>query len=572
MVESLPGPLQVIVWPLLGAVLILALRRLLPNWLRRGVALAAVLASLLALWSFRMGSTETATIFWQPINLFRTSPVLQPTALALFAGIVMAGVTLALVLGIRGARPRDTVWHGVVLVALAGVLLLVLAGNLLTLAMGSGLLDLALVTLAISADDGKGRIAWRMVVPGAASTLLILVSTVQMDAGVGTTSLAARDFPLQNLVLLGIAGLLRLLVFPLHIRDLETPEGAATLLFPMGAGIYLLARTQTIGPVLADRPWMLAVGGIALLAGGLMAWAGSRSTGIADAWSGIAIHQAGLALTCILVLRPPVPWSWAGLALALGLLCIWWAATDGEERAAQPRWVEASVKRLQPARERVKAIASARLPALYRWRESWLGEHATGLLLAIALLSLAGGPWTAGAVARWPFYATLLRNGQGSLLIAALLGDTLLAAGLWTLAGRALRDASAHRLKLGPLLSLLFVALSLLGTGLVAGRLAKSLGVTTPMTPDVSVWGLGFVFVLPWLVGAWLARMGSRFEHPLQSMQDLIRLDRLYRAAGQVGRALGGTVYWVSNVGEGEGWWGWALIVLAIGALFFGIH
>jgi hypothetical protein len=106
----------------------------------------------------------------------------------------------------------------------------------------------------------------------------------------------------------------------------------------------------------------------------------------------------------------------------------------------------------------------------------------------------------------------------------------------------------------------------------VSGRLASGLGVRPPVVPGVSVWGLGFVFVLPWLFGAWLSQAGRRFGRSLHSIDDLVRLDWLYQAAGQVARAMGGAAYWVSNVGEGEGWWGWALIVLAIGALFFTLH
>jgi hypothetical protein len=35
-----------------------------------------------------------------------------------------------------------------------------------------------------------------------------------------------------------------------------------------------------------------------------------------------------------------------------------------------------------------------------------------------------------------------------------------------------------------------------------------------------------------------------------------------------VGKRLEGLVFWLGQVGEGGGWWGWALIILALGAIF----
>jgi hypothetical protein len=45
-------------------------------------------------------------------------------------------------------------------------------------------------------------------------------------------------------------------------------------------------------------------------------------------------------------------------------------------------------------------------------------------------------------------------------------------------------------------------------------------------------------------------------------------LDWLFGLAGGVARRLGGGIYWLGQVGEGEGWWGWVLVILALGAIF----
>jgi hypothetical protein len=573
MLESIPVPLRAILWPLFGTAFILILRRFLPNWLRRTAALAAALASLSALWSLTAGPVEPVTISWEPLNFFRTSPTLLPTSLALFMGITLTGIVATLILGIQGSDPQATKWHGLVLAALAGCLLATMAANLLTLALGSGLLDLALVALVISTADRGDRVVWRMLVPGVASTLLLLFSAVQMDSQIGSASLSTRDFPVEILILLGMAGLLRLLVFPFHPRDLRTPEGAATFLLPVSMGVYLLARVQAIGPVLTDRPWMLSLGGIALLAGGLVAWGSSiGATRLAGTWVGIAMHQTGLALIFVLLLKTSVPWPWLGLASALGILAIWWDSTDEDKPFARFRWLEQLAERTQPWRERVKSIVASRAAFVYRWRESRVGQRTAMVLPVIALISLAGGPLTTGALARWPLYAALLSSGQPGLLIAIFAADTLLAAGLWATLARLLKTANSHRLKLSAVLSMLALAILLVVIGTAPNKLANSLGMSMNAVPNVSVWGLGLIFVLPWLLGAWLARVSTRLERYTDWIQRTVQLEWLFRTTSQAAERLGSVAYWIGMVGEGEGWWGWALIILAIGTLFLTIR
>jgi hypothetical protein len=595
MIETIPVPLQALLWPLCGTALILAVRRLLPNWLRRVVALAAALASLAALWSLRGGPAEPVTISWVPLTLFRTGPMLMPAGLSLFVGITMTAITAALILGLRGDEPQTTKWHGLVLLALPGALLAVLAGNLLTLALGSGMLDVALVALAVATGKEGGRIAWRMAVPGIVSTLLLLFGAVRMDAQIGTTSLLARNVPAQVLLLVGLAGLLRLLLFPLHTRGLNTAESAATLLLPMGTGIYILARAQAIGPVLADRPWVPLLAGVGLIAGGVLAWVsgvnpGSGPAGIgtkngwAENWTGIAIHQAALAVAYALLLKTQVPWPWVGLGLALGILAVWWESSKQAGDTLRPAWLGSLAAGLQSGWKQAKSFISTRLGSdpeatplrqmayVRWWYQSWLGRHAAAILPIVALMSLGGVPFTAGWRVRWPFYAALLKKGQSSLLIAAILADSLLAAGLWTAMGRALRSAGDHRPRLSALLSMIVLDGLLFWFGVAPAKLAGGFGLGLSQVPDVSVWGLGLVYGLPWLIGAWLSRVGMRLGRGLDYMQSLVRLEWLYRIATQLAQRLAAVVYWLSMVGEGEGWWGWALIILALGTLFLTMH
>ena len=77
MIESIPVPLRAILWPMVGAAIVLVAGRYLPNWVRRLLAAGTALASWLALWQLRAADVEQITLSWEPINLFRMGPVLR---------------------------------------------------------------------------------------------------------------------------------------------------------------------------------------------------------------------------------------------------------------------------------------------------------------------------------------------------------------------------------------------------------------------------------------------------------------------------------------------------------------
>jgi hypothetical protein len=187
---------------------------------------------------------------------------------------------------------------------------------------------------------------------------------------------------------------------------------------------------------------------------------------------------------------------------------------------------------------------------------------------AIALASLVGVPFTIGAVVRWTFYAALLDLGRAPLLLAALTGDLLLAAALWTYVRRAVRRQADRRFKLPAMVSMLALAVLLVALGISRGIVTEGWGLLPSKTPTVSVWGLGLVYVLPWLLGIWLARSGSGLGRYLHPVRRALRLDWLASGAVWFAERVIGAFYWLGRVGEGAGWWGWALIILALGAVF----
>ncbi len=577
MLDSVPVPFQVILWPLLGAALVLALGRVLPYWARQLLAALSAVASFAVLWSLREAAPARAEILWEPLNLFRMNPVLAPDGLSLAVGITMAGLTTAALVGIPPREGQGAKWQGLMLVALAGCLALVMAGSLLALALSSALIDLSLVFFAASDYHGRepaGRMPLAVTIPGIVSTLILLLGAIQMDAQMGHGSLLSRNFSSEALVLLGVAAALRSLVYPLHPRLQYRPESAMTLLLPVGAGLYLVARIQSLVPVLSAQPWLMAIVAVALLAGGLLAWSrgftpeagASSQAGFGRFWVGVLVQQTGYALAFFLLLAGALPWPLISLMLALGALIIWWADPGAAGAATRAQLFERFWKQLEPWRARARSYAGDLPTWLSRWRGSGLGRYAAALLPVVSVASLIGIPLTAGARGRWSFYGALLKKGDWFLLVA-LAADTLLVAGLSMVFSAALRQAGERRQRPLTLLASGALVLALVLLGLAPGLLGDGLGLVEDAPAGVSAWGLGLLYVLPWLLGVWLARIRRALNNYLGPIETVVNLDWLYRAAGWAGRRLVGAIYWLGRVGEGEGWWGWALIVLTLGIL-----
>jgi hypothetical protein len=577
MLDSMPLPFQAILWPLIGAGLVLALNRWLPGWARRLVPPAAAMASLVTLWALKGGIVERAEIVWKPLNLFRMSLTFTPDGLSLLIGIVLAGAAAAIALGIRGQQPEKTVWHGLILLVLAGCLVLIMAANFLSLAVGSALIDLALIFLVVrssSREQGQ-RLSLSLVVPGVASTLLIFLSALQMDTELGHASLFSQNLSEGPLMVLGVAGALRTLTFPLHARQVQLPETAAALVLPVAAGGYLLARVQALAPVLSDRPAAMAFAIIGLLVGGLLTWSGSarassrfREDPVPEKWwIGVLVYQAGYLLSFVLLLAGATPWPIVSMVLVLAVLIIWWdTALDAQVPSSRGmEWFSAQVR---PRWNRLRASTVDRLPMPYWWRAAQPGRLAITFLPATALASLAGMPLTLGARGRWPHYAAWLKRGDPSLLLV-LAADTLLVAGLWPALAASWEQSREYRPRPAALLAMIGLTVSTVLLGLAPGILSGGLGLKAVDTAEVSVWGLGLLYMLPWLLGVWLARFKGLQQRHLARIWDAASLNWFYRGAGWAGERLVDILRWLSKVGEGEGWWGWALIVLALGVILF---
>ena len=593
MLDSIPVLIQAVLWPLLGAAIVLGLRRWLPNWLRSLIAAAAAAASLAILWPHGGDAHPQAVdLAWGSHDFFRMGVAFYPHTLSILAGIVLTGVTAAAALGAgsNGVNGQRTHWHGLILVALAGSLTAILAANLLTLALGSGLLTLAVTALAAAGAPVAGERSERSersrsplaaAVPGTVATLLIYLSALQMDAQIGHASLQGRIWTASAQALLAAGGALWLFSFP--VGAASRSQSIVSYLLPCGAGLYLLARVLSIAPALSGQPALLIVGGAMLLVGGALAW-------LNGAWPGIAIHQAGYGLVFIVLwggqagtTQPPVPWPLVSLTLALGTLAISASAgrsANGPSRQSPAsRWAGLSwlaqwtglawlARQIEPWRVKVRSYAASHLRFKRPWL-TWLGRLLAVLLPAIALASLAGFPLTVGAVGRWHFYGGILGQGQAALLLIILLSDSLLIAGLWA-ALRVLLEHKDGRVSVARAVAMIALFSAVVVWGVAPGNLSRAVGLSPVRSPGVSVWGIGLLYILPWLVGTWLAYAGARRPAYIDRLRLLGRryhLDRSYQAAAWIGARLLSVVYWLGVVGEGAGWWGWAIIVLAVGVI-----
>jgi hypothetical protein len=358
---------------------------------------------------------------------------------------------------------------------------------------------------------------------------------------------------------------------------MRTPESGFTLLVLANAGLFLVIRAQVAGPVLGEPSWAVVIGLIALLAGGLLALTGALNARTcqgnepegkavepqlpamgeqAPAWLGITVHQVGYALAFLLLVSASRPWPVIGITIAASMLTIWWDGVIGRPK-------DSNGSGLGEWQANAKAYLARWLPAPEDGQVSRIVHHGSALLPTVALASLAGLPLTVGALGRWPFYAALLHNQQATQLITVLIGDTLLVAALWIALRGVWGRAARHKVGAAALLALTVLALAAVMVGVAPGHL----GLERAQTADVSVWLLGLLYTLPWLFGAWLARSGTRVERHAARIYQVVALDWVFQAANWAGQQLLTAIYWLGRVGEGEGWWGWALIILLMGAM-----
>lgn len=499
-------------------------------------ALAWVAVALMAL------DLPASAVFstWAPTDLLPVGLQFEADGLAWLLALGLMSVSLATLLtGL--ARPG-----GRRLAARAAILLLTLAGlaaicaaNLVTLVMAWAGLDFVyfIILILLARGEGVQPQAVLHLTFNSLGTLLVLGAVLLLGRQSPDFTWQAAGASAQAVVLLTLAAVFRLGLFPLHLGlpvEANIRQGLGTLLrlIPATIALQAMARLAALGMPEVLRPWLTGFGVIAVLLGSAQLW---NSDDPRQGLTFVVIAHSGVALLVGL-------WGGAqsvlGVALqALALLFGGGLLFLGNGWDSQRPWHTAL-----PGLG-VAVLAGLPLTAgffgwnhvLGAWIASgqwplWLG--AAGLLVAVAFLT--GGVLRAAA---WP----------GDPVEGGRVGEAGLVSGLALLGGGAL------------------------AAGAFAGPIAGLLGAPAPGLVDS--WP-GLAITLAGVAGGfglWRLEHAARgrTEAIAEVAMSVLRLAWLYQLVWNAIRLVDRLIFWIAGVLEGEGALLWALaIVLAVLLLF----
>lgn len=522
-----------IIAPLFGLlVLLIAARIPLFQPYRRFVVPAAATLSLLGVLFVPLEPARVVLLsLWQPSAFFGASPMLlaEPGLWALALAFSLAVTSGALVQASRAPQPRFFLG-----LSALGMLAAGLAGlwseNLLTMLIAWTGFDLAWGMGALAVRLPERRIALGVGINGLATIVLWAGALLVEGRGVGV-SWRLLDAGGMGGVMLMVAGLLRLGVYPFHLA-LPAEEGwslpgAVSLLMGPVLGLGLLTQLATSGSdVFVSAAWAEALAIATFVGGGALAWTRSRPGG---------------------------GWPWASLAALGGVL---WASLHAEATAA------------------VLSVGGAAWAAgttlLYLHRGVEKRAPWWSVAAGLGGLALLGAPLTAGWVATSPLTAFLSDAPTAGRVVGFLVGQALLTNAV---VRRVLRPAAPDE-PVGPLSTAARAAgLALPALLLVAGVFPRLLAA------DVSALALprlltapGFLGWLLWAVGSalggalawWERRFRQRAEAVLGLLHDLLHLEWAARlvldSLGRLSAFLGA----VADVVEGPGAILWALAIFLL--------
>lgn len=475
---------------------------------------------------------------WRPSAFFGSHPILEtdPAVWPLALAITAATTSASLVQLSRRTRPRFLLMFSI-LGLTAAALGSLWSANLLTLLIFWGAFDLAwmLGLLAVRMSPRRIALAIGTIL---LSTFLLWAGAALVRAGNGSLSWHLMVPSGLALYMFVAAAVLRLGLYPIHLTlpvgiSGSAPIAAPLFLAPVLGWALLLRLIGDGSVVLAQIDWLLWIGMLALLFGGLLAWTRSVTHEVLP-WTLMA--SAGTLVWSILGAGEEGTWVLAGGSLAwiLGATLVYLG------RGLNPR---------------------ARL---------WTIPPLMGALSLLGTPGTPGGLFTAFAAAdavRPPLYPHLLFFfiGQG-LLMAGLLRRTLRPA-VWGIRNAPLRLAAR-------MAGLLLPALILLAGGLHPPLLLGALG--APSLPallaraPVTAWLAWLLAVAAGGLLLWFERrFRERIRTTLGLLFDLFSLDWvLYLFLGGLRRATT-LLREVAELVEGAGavLWALAIFLLAILAL-----
>lgn len=507
------------------------------------VAVAAAAAALLALlvMVFRLPSRAVVSS-WAPASLFEIGLLLDVDPLAWLFGVGVLVVTLATLLtGV--ARPggrRAAVRGAMLLLAFAGLAAL-FAGNLVTRILAWAGLDLIyfLALIALARGDGLEPQAVLNLALNSAGTLLAVGAALIISRTSDTLSLRDAALTPQSTILITIAAVFRLGLFPLHLglpAEANIRQGLGTLLrlIPAAVALEVMARLAAFGFAEPVRPWLTFFGAAAAVVGAAQLW---------------NVDDPRLGLTYLIIAE-------SGLALLAGL---WGGAL------AVRALVEQSLAVLLGG-------ALVFLANGHDERRPW-----TTVLAGLGGAALLGAPLTAGFLGVSGLYSGLLDVRNWPVLVAVVGAQIVLAAGLFRavfwpgppLEGEPLRRA-AYFMGLG--LLVVFVVSAGVFTG------AFNVELKTPGLGWLGWTGASSAIIVIIVLITTLSGVALwRFENVVRARADvagtalttLVRLDWLYRIVWSVIRLAGVLIFNLAEVLEGEGAVLWTLVAAVLVWLLF---
>ena len=511
---------------------------LLPRFRYTGlIGVAAAAGALAALLLMALNLPARAMLSgWQPLALFGYGLSLEVDGLSWLFGLGLLVVTLATLLtGLMRAGGRRVGTRVAVLLLTAASLISIFSENLLTRILAWVLLDLVyfLALIFLAEGDGLEPQAVLNLAFTSAGTLLAVGAAVFISRTSDSLSLRDAALTSQTTLLITLAAVFRLGLFPLHLgmpTEMNIRQGLGTLLrlAPGAVALETLSRLAAVGFPDSLRPWLtiLCVG--AAVVGAIQLW------NVDDPRHGLAyvvIAQSGIALLAGL---------WGGPAAAFGLTATALALLLG--------------------------AALVYLSNGYDPQRPW-----PTALPAIGALAMIGAPLTIGFLGVGQLYGGLASSGGLAwlVLLALLLSQVVLAAGLlYTVLGGGQPVAGE------PLaVAAYYGGLSLPGILLIIVALLPTVAPEALQITGFSLFGLRAGQSLLGLVCVALTAGGGfalwRFEDavrdrggslPALLAMPLTRLHWLYRLMWGIIRGAGSAISNVARVLEGEGALLWTLV------------
>jgi len=511
---------------------------LLPRFRYTGlISVTAAAGALAALLMLALDLPAHALLSaWSPPSLFSVPLELEVDSLAWLFALALLVVTLAtLVTGL--ARPggsRVGVRAAMLLLTVA-CLMSIFSGNLVTRIVAWALLDVIyfLTFIGLRDDEGVAPQAVLNLAFNTAGTLAAVGAAVLISRTSATLSLRDAALTAQSTLLITLAAIFRLGLFPLHLGQptaVSLGQGLGTLLriAPAVVALETISRLSEYGFPPSVGPWLTLFACAAALVGAVQLWS------TADPRQGIAylvIAQSGVALMAGL---------WGGAQSALTLMATVLSLALG--------------------------AALIYLSNGHDDRQRW-----TTVLPIVGVAAIAGAPLTIGFLgAGWLFGNLVMAGGWGWLALAALiLAQTLLIAGLlytvfWLYQPLETQPVLTAVFYAGLSLPAVLLILLALFAGVIGDAVAVSELGMLGFNGLTSLTGLGVVLVtVAGGIAIW------RFDAPLRdrlgglsasSLASLGRLDWLYRLVWGLIRSIGSAVNGLAGVLEGEGAILWALV------------